>query len=376
MFYKIIFLVSTFPIIFSFFSQKSRFVKTKLFMSDKENQDYVYAKEYYDYYQKYKNNAGFRNPLFVNYKEFAGKHQPNYLIFEKNYDLIKDATNMMQTQNNKFSIDINKYADTVDLTNEISGDLNMKLQTSDNILNKLNFSPFVKFFKNPLSFLKKKEEAPINWNETSYMSPVKNQGQCGSCWAFSTTNVLETHMRIRNYSVERLSEQQLVDCSKKNYGCEGGFMHTAFEYIIENKGLLEDKYYKYEGKTNNCSSIKDVINPVPGSDIKDYDFVLPNSVLDMKNSLSYGPIAIAVDANNIFFRFYRDGVIDIPNNYSRELNHAVVLAGYDYDEDGMYWIIQNSWGKDWGNNGFCKIRATSGEGILLCQKYGVYPINL
>ena len=123
-------------------------------MSDKENQDYIYAKEY-DYYQKYKNNVGFRNPLFVNYKEFAGKHQPNYLIFEKNYDLIKDATNMMKTQNNKFSIDINKYADTVDLTNEISGDLNMKLQTSDNILNKLNFS-FCEIFKT-LSFLKKEK---------------------------------------------------------------------------------------------------------------------------------------------------------------------------------------------------------------------------
>ena len=93
----------------------------------------------------------------------------------------------------------------------------------------------------------------------------------------------------------------------------------------------------------------------------------------MKNSLSYGPIAIALDANNIFFRFYKEGIIDIPRNYSKELNHAVVLAGYDYDKYGLYWIIQNSWGKDWGDNGFCKIRATPGEGILLCQKYGVYP---
>ena len=156
MFYKIIFLVSTFPIIFSFFSQKSRIVNLKFQMFDKEKQDYIYAKEYYDYYQKYKDSIGFRSSFFVNYKEFAEKHQSNYIIFEKNYDLIKDATNMMQTQNNKFSIDINKYADTVDLTNNISGDLNMKLQTSDNILNKLNFSPFVKFFKNPFSFLKKK----------------------------------------------------------------------------------------------------------------------------------------------------------------------------------------------------------------------------
>ena len=77
----------------------------------------------------------------------------------------------------------------------------------------------------------------------------------------------------------------------------------------------------------------------------------------------------------MFFRFYKEGVIDVPRNMSRELNHAVLLVGYDYDDNGMYWIIQNSWGKEWGDNGFCKLRARPDEGTLLCQIYGVYPIE-
>lgn len=92
-------------------------------------------------------------------------------------------------------------------------------------------------------------------------------------------------------------------------------------------------------------------------------------------SVKKNPVAIALDANNLFFRFYKEGVIDVPRNMSRELNHAVLLVGYDYDDKGMYWIIQNSWGKEWGDNGFCKLRARPDEGTLLCQIYGVYPIE-
>ena len=95
----------------------------------------------------------------------------------------------------------------------------------------------------------------------------------------------------------------------------------------------------------------------------------------MKLSVLQNPVPIAVDANNIYFRFYKDGVIDVPMNVSKTLNHAVVLIGYDYDEKGEYWIIQNSWGKKWGIDGFCKIRIQPDEGTLLCQSYGVYPVQ-
>ena len=121
-----------------------------------------------------------------------------------------------------------------------SDDLNYKLSMTDNVVKTFNFQLFFKSLLRPLNILKKKNEnIRVNWNNTEYLSPVKNQGQCGSCYAFSTTNVLETFMRINNYNVDRLSEQQIVDCSPNDYGCEGGFMHTSLDFIINNKGLIQ-----------------------------------------------------------------------------------------------------------------------------------------
>ena len=88
-------------------------------------------------------------------------------------------------------------------------------------------------------------------------------------------------------------------------------------------------------------------------------------------SLQNGPVCIAIDANSFIFRFYKSGIIDIALK-SSEINHAVILTGYDYNENGTYWIIQNSWGKDWGDDGYVKLKAIDGEGILSCQLYGVY----
>ena len=96
-------------------------------------------------------------------------------------------------------------------------------------------------------------------------------------------------------------------------------------------------------------------------------------MLDIMASLQNGPIAIALDASSFIFRFYKKGVIDIPSRMSEQINHAVLLTGYDRDENGTYWIIQNSWGKDWGDDGFVKLRARDGDGVLLSQVYGVYP---
>ena len=114
-------------------------------------------------------------------------------------------------------------------------------------------------------------------------------------------------------------------------------------------------------------------NNVIGSNITGYEYIIPKSKIDIMASLQNGPITIALDANSFIFRFYKSGIIDIPSNMSEEINHAVLLTGYDQDENGTYWVIQNSWGKDWGDNGFVKIRARNGDGVLLSQLYGVYP---
>jgi len=240
----------------------------------------------------------------------------------------------------------------------------------------INSGAYFKFLQTPLSyiesFIKQDKFLRFSWNDTGLLSPVKNQGQCGSCWAFSVTTALETFMRNRNYKVGRLSEQELVNCSPYDYGCNGGMMHTAFDYIIENGGLFSNDDFPYLAITENCTTHQNV-SKVIGSQLRDYRFVIPQSIIDFKLSVLENPVAIALDADNLFFRFYSDGVIDLPSNMSKRLNHAVLLVGYDYDEEGEYWIIQNSWGKQWGINGFGKIRIQPEEGVLLCQSYGVYP---
>ena len=118
------------------------------------------------------------------------------------------------------------------------------------------------------------------------------------------------------------------------------------------------------------------LDKVKGSHLKEYEFTIPKSIIDRILSLQISPITIAVDASSIYFRYYKSGVIDIKPNTTQQLNHAVLLIGYGFDEKGLYWIIQNSWGSGWGDNGYCKIRAEDGEGILLSNIYGVYPSKI
>ncbi len=372
---SVFFLIFILQTVFPFFHNFPKLPKsTFLHMKFDQNMDYPYSKEYYEFYQKYKNPPKGLQSNFVNYKHFAEKKQKNYIIFEKNVQLILETNNLLQNNNNSFSVGLNYYSDEVDMDSSLPSDLNNNIDEF-NSYSKLEFSNYFKFFKNPYhyfhnSFL----NTTFSWNDTDYLSPVKNQGQCGSCWAFSTTSVVESFMRIHNLSVDRLSEQQLVDCSTENYGCQGGFMHTALDFIIENKGLLSNSQYKYKATDQPCSNITKTIPNVFGSNITDYEFVIPGSIFDLKNSVIQTPVSIAIDANNVYFRFYKEGVIDVPYNVSKTINHAVTLVGFDYDENGMYWIIQNSWGTQWGEHGYCKVRAYHGEGVLLCQKYGVFPI--
>ena len=160
-------------------------------------------------------------------------------------------------------------------------------------------------------------------------------------------------------------------------------MDKAFDYCIENNGLHSDKNYPYLGTDNECMINCNVgdrncttFDKIYGSGDFNYTYTEPYSIYSLKNALLQNPVSIALNANSPIFRFYSSGIIETDNDLSVQLNHAVLLVGYNYDDKGLYWIIQNSWGEDWGDNGFVKIRAKDGSGILSCQIYGVYPIEI
>lgn len=417
------------------------------------------AKEYHKFLIKYKilsgddidkiTNLSSSNILNLsednNSVKIAKSRIDNYLIFEKNWNKI----NEVKKNSDKlidFKVGINKYADSIDFDNnfkskDLPDDL-MKKQIKKNV--KFSWKMIENRIKKPFDELsvanyldkprcvieiikgilnitdtkldskKPFKEDYIDWSSNGMTTMVKDQGQCGSCWAFSAVSTLESYMRIKNKSTEMLSEQELVDCSKEDYGCGGGFMDTAYDYVIDNNGLHSIVDYPYVGRDGECkadcckeyndfidknknmevetikklSSVesKDTLlveeekeknvklhRRVPGSRFSEYRFFYPESVEDIKKSLKNGPIAIALDANSFFFRFYESGVIDLPSDYSYGLNHAVMLVGYGKDKGGEHWIIQNSWGPGWGDKGFVRLRIREGEGTLLCQIYGVYP---
>ncbi|GCC28364.1 hypothetical protein chiPu_0006794 [Chiloscyllium punctatum] len=191
----------------------------------------------------------------------------------------------------------------------------------------------------------------VDWRDKGYVTPVKNQENCGSCWAFSATGSLEGQHFRNTGNLVSLSEQQLVDCSGDygNYGCDGGLMDNAFRYIITSGGIDSEESYPYTAKEGLCSFNPETIGAVCNGYIdlpKGSEAYLQMAVADN------GPISVAIDAGHLSFQLYSSGVYDEPLCSSEELNHGVLVIGYGTLHGNDYWLVKNSWGTDWGDEGF------------------------
>ena len=189
----------------------------------------------------------------------------------------------------------------------------------------------------------------VDWVAQGAVTPVKNQGQCGSCWAFSTTGGLEGLSKLAYGGLQSFSEQQLVDCSGSygNQACNGGLMTSAFKYVRD-KGIVHEDEYPYRAVRQTCKQDSGAFK------ISQYTEV--TNCNDLVNAIQARPVSVAVDATN--WSRYSSGVF---NNCSNRLNHGVTLTGVTDD----YWRIKNSWAASWGENGF--IRLSRGNTCGICN---------
>merc|ERR1711935_1114383 len=214
----------------------------------------------------------------------------------------------------------------------------------------------------------------VNWVTKGAVTPVKNQGQRGSCWAFSTTGSSEGAYQSATGQLKSFSEQELVDCagSYGNQGCNGGLMDDGFKYL-ESKGDALETDYAYTGKTGTCSTTKQAKAALKAGQVTSFNDVTTNSETQMKAAVSQGPVSVAIEADQSGFQFYKTGVFS--GTCGTNLDHGVLVVGYGTDSGTAYWKVKNSWGATWGDAGYIKmVKTASGAGICGIAAQASYPV--
>jgi len=260
-------------------------------------------------------------------------------IFEKNYKFIVEHNLAADNGVHSFRLAVNQFAD----------------MTNEEFRQKMNgYRPELKKQRNDV-YVGDKEGLPatVDWRNKGVVTPVKNQEQCGSCWAFSTVASTEGQHALNTGKLVSLSEQNLVDCStaEGNMGCEGGLMDQGFEYIIKNKGIDTEQSYPYKAIDESCEFKKKSV----GATITGFKDVQSGSESSLQSAVAkIGPISVAIDASSLTFQFYSSGVYDDDEcgNQQENLDHGVTAVGYGTQDGKDYWLVKNSWDVTWGLKGY------------------------
>ncbi|XP_026783708.3 procathepsin L [Pangasianodon hypophthalmus] len=285
-------------------------------------------------------------------------------IWEKNKELIEDNNRKFYMGVSEFTMAMNKYGDLTRLEYhqllgaKVNGNAHKKGKTAN--ARKLRYHA------------RRLRLTSVDYRQMGYVTEVKDQGYCGSCWAFSTTGAIEGQMFRKTGQLVSLSEQNLVDCSWSygTYGCSGAWMANAYDYVINN-GLQASETYPYTSvDTQPCFYDSNKVV----AQINDYRFIPTGDEQALADALAtIGPITVAVDADHPSFLFYSSGIYEEPRCNPNNLSHAVLLVGYGSEGGRDYWIIKNSWGTGWGEGGYMRM-IRNGSNTCGIASYALYPI--